>query len=102
MQVDPIKPTLKAPGAEALKPKCDKLLRNFAFNFNLRRCTAEAAARRKAETDAVVAATKAARLKAEAATLAASMAAEEEETRLKAEAEQAEAGAYTRALFSST
>ena len=37
MQVDPIKPTLKAPGAVPLKPKCDELLLNFAFNFNLRR-----------------------------------------------------------------
>ena len=37
VQVDPIKPTLKAPGAEPLKPECDKPLSNFAFNFNLRR-----------------------------------------------------------------
>ena len=37
MQVAPIKPTLKAPGSEPLKPKCDKLLSEFAFNFNLRR-----------------------------------------------------------------
>ena len=39
MQVDPIKPTLKAPGAEHLKLKCDILLSNFAFKFNLRRYT---------------------------------------------------------------
>ena len=42
MQVDPIKPTLKAPAAGHLKPKCDELLSNFAFNFNLRRYTAAA------------------------------------------------------------
>ena len=36
VQVDPIKPTLKPPGAEPLKPKCDGRLSNFAFNFNLR------------------------------------------------------------------
>ena len=39
MQVDPIKPTLKAPGIKLLKLKCDKPLSNFAFNFNLRRYT---------------------------------------------------------------
>ena len=37
MQVDPIKPTLKAPGTERLKLKCDEPLSNFAFKFNLRR-----------------------------------------------------------------
>jgi len=37
VQVDPIKPTLKAPGTERLKLKCDEPLLNFAFNFNLRR-----------------------------------------------------------------
>ena len=36
MQVDPIKPTLKAPGAERLKLKCDVLLSNDAFKFNMR------------------------------------------------------------------
>jgi hypothetical protein len=36
-QVDPIKPALKAPGTERLKPKCDKPLSKFAFNLNLRR-----------------------------------------------------------------
>ena len=36
MQLDPTKPPLKAPGAEPFKPKCDELLSNFAFNFNLR------------------------------------------------------------------
>jgi len=39
VQVDPIKPTLKAPGSKLLKPEHDKLLSNFVFNFNLRRYT---------------------------------------------------------------
>ena len=39
MQVDPVKPTLKAPGTRRLKLKCDEPLLNFAFNFNLRRST---------------------------------------------------------------
>ena len=37
VQVDAMKPTLKAPGAERLKLGCDDLLSTFAFNFNLRR-----------------------------------------------------------------
>ena len=37
MQVDPIKPTLKAPGTKRLELKYDELLSSFAFNFNLRR-----------------------------------------------------------------
>jgi hypothetical protein len=37
VQVDPIKPTLKAPGTKRLKLKFDILLSNFAFKFNLRR-----------------------------------------------------------------
>jgi len=37
VQVDPIKPTLKPPGTERLNLKCDILLLNFAFKFNLRR-----------------------------------------------------------------
>ena len=37
MQVDPIKPTLKAPGTKRLNLKCDELLSSFAFEFNLRR-----------------------------------------------------------------
>ena len=32
-----MKPTLKAPGANLLTLKCDKLLSSFAFKFNLRR-----------------------------------------------------------------
>ena len=37
MQVDPVKPKLKAPGTKRLKPKFDRSLLNFAFKFNLRR-----------------------------------------------------------------
>ena len=36
VQLAPIKPTLKPPGTERLKPKCDDPLSNFAFSFNLR------------------------------------------------------------------
>jgi hypothetical protein len=32
-------PTLEAPVSKHLKLKCDTLLSNFAFSFNLRRCT---------------------------------------------------------------
>ena len=39
MQVDPIKPMLKAPGTKRLKLRCDKLLSDVVFNFNLRRYT---------------------------------------------------------------
>jgi hypothetical protein len=39
VQVDPIRSTLKAPGPKHLKLKCDILLSNFAFKFNLRRYT---------------------------------------------------------------
>jgi len=37
VQVDPIKITLKPPGNKRLKLKCDQLLSNSAFKFNLRR-----------------------------------------------------------------
>ena len=37
MQVDPIKPTLKAPGTKRLKLQYDEPLSSFAFKFNLRR-----------------------------------------------------------------
>ena len=37
VQVDPIKPTLKAPGTKRLKLEYDELLSSFAFSFNLRR-----------------------------------------------------------------
>jgi hypothetical protein len=36
VQVDPIEPTLTAPGSERLKLKCNDLLSHFAFKFNLR------------------------------------------------------------------
>jgi hypothetical protein len=36
VQVDPIKPTLKAPGIKLLKLKYDKPLSNVAFKFTLR------------------------------------------------------------------
>jgi hypothetical protein len=39
VQVDPIKPTLKAPGTKCLKLKDDDLLSNCAFSFNSRRYT---------------------------------------------------------------
>jgi len=39
VQVDPIKPTLKAPGPKRLKIQCDILLSTSAFKFNLRRYT---------------------------------------------------------------
>ena len=39
MQVEPIKPVLKAPGTKRLKLKYDELFSSFAFNFNLRRYT---------------------------------------------------------------
>ena len=41
VQVDPIKPVLKAPGTKRLKVNCDILLSNFAFKFNLRLYSAE-------------------------------------------------------------
>ena len=37
MQVDPIKPMLKAPTTERLKLKNDELLSSFTFKSNLRR-----------------------------------------------------------------
>ena len=37
MQVDHIKPTLKAPEIKRLKLQCDGPLSKFAFSFNLRR-----------------------------------------------------------------
>jgi len=36
VQLDPIKPTLKAPGTKRLKLKYDGPVLNFAFEFNLR------------------------------------------------------------------
>jgi len=37
VQVEPIKPTMKAPGTKHLNVQYDKLLSNFAFKFSLRR-----------------------------------------------------------------
>jgi len=37
LQVDPIKPALKAPGTKHFKQEHDEQLSNFALNFNLRR-----------------------------------------------------------------
>jgi len=37
VQVDPMKPKLKPPGAKRLKLKCDILLTTAPFKFNLRR-----------------------------------------------------------------
>ena len=37
VQVEPMKPTLKAPGTERWKLKHSELLSNFAFRINLRR-----------------------------------------------------------------
>jgi hypothetical protein len=39
VQVDPVKPVLKAPGTQRLKLELEKLLSNFGFKFNLRRYT---------------------------------------------------------------
>ena len=51
VQVDPIKPTLKAPGIKLLKLASDKLLSKCPFKFNLRRYTMEReAARRQGPT----------------------------------------------------
>ena len=41
VQVDPIKPALKAPGTKRLELIYDGPLSNFAFNFNLRRYSTE-------------------------------------------------------------
>jgi len=39
VQVDPVNPMVKAPGAKRLRLKFDQLLSRFAFIFNLRRYT---------------------------------------------------------------
>jgi hypothetical protein len=38
MQVDPMKPMLKAPGTKGLKLRYGESPSSFAFEFNLRRC----------------------------------------------------------------
>jgi len=42
LQVDPIKPTLKAPGTKRFRLSCNKLLSNVVFKFNLRRYSVDA------------------------------------------------------------
>jgi hypothetical protein len=37
VQVDPIKPKLKAPGTKRLKLRSDEMLSTFGFKFKLRR-----------------------------------------------------------------
>jgi len=37
VQVDPMQPKMKAPGAKRLTPKCDEPLSSFAFKFMSRR-----------------------------------------------------------------
>jgi hypothetical protein len=58
VQVDPIKPMLKAPGTERLKLEYHESLSKFAFNFNLRRYNQgnriQAAERRAAEAENMV------------------------------------------------
>jgi hypothetical protein len=49
VQVDPIKPKLKAPGTKRLKLKYDELLSTFAFKINSRRYTMETFMRAEAE-----------------------------------------------------
>jgi hypothetical protein len=39
--MDPVEPTLNAPGTKRLKPKYDEPLSHFAFNFKLRRYNLE-------------------------------------------------------------
>ena len=55
MQVDPTKPTLKAPGTERLKLKSDEPLSNFAFKFNLRRYTLAQRDAQLAQSEAMLA-----------------------------------------------
>ena len=51
MQVDPIKPTLKAPGTKRLNLSHDQLLSSVAFKFNLCRYTEERRKRRRKRDD---------------------------------------------------
>jgi hypothetical protein len=46
VQIDSIKPMLKAPVTKRLKLKYDELVSSFAFNFNLRQYTPEESMRR--------------------------------------------------------
>ena len=51
VQVDPMKPTMKAPGAKRLKLNSYEMHSNFAFNFNLRPYSLEDGFRSPAEYD---------------------------------------------------
>ena len=46
VQVDPVKPKLKAAGTKRLKLTCDAPLSDFAFKYKLRRYTASGVTRR--------------------------------------------------------
>ena len=123
MQVDPIKPMLKAPGTNLLTLKDDERLSNFAFKFILCRYNKEVCrARDAAVAEAAAAAAATAKLQDEmekgaAAAAAKAVAAaaahvkekktmsEEMETAAAAHEQERrrwEAGAYTRPLFGST
>ena len=52
MQVEPVKPKLKPPGAKRLKLKCDVLRLCSAFGFSLRRYTKEGVVDAAGETKA--------------------------------------------------
>jgi len=97
VQVDPIKPTMKAPGTQALKLQYHKLLSTFAFKFNLRRYSKVGAirveaVRRLAELTTLTV--------AHLHALAMSLAAGDVEDGY--DWPGAEAGAYTRSLLNST
>jgi len=51
VQVDPVKPTLIAPGTMRWKLKYDKLLSSFASKFNLRRHNEDCAGVARAEVE---------------------------------------------------
>ena len=72
MQVDPFKPTLKAPGTKRLKLKYEKLVSNPGFKLKMRRFSKADDAVREMELKHMIA------------------------------AEELEAGAYTRPLSGST
>jgi hypothetical protein len=56
VQVEPIKPTLKAPGTVRLSLQYDELLSSFPFKVNLRRYTLASAATMHAQLESAVAA----------------------------------------------
>jgi len=106
VQVDPMKPMLKARGTERLKLEYDESPSNFAFKSKFRRYSKESEAKAK-EGEAAETSRKAAAVAAASALAAASKQRGEEEaaeaTRKAAAAmAAAEAGAYARSLFSST